>query len=80
MTQVQMQLVSLTIQLAELTKGKEKCEQVWRTKCRIEGHHRDECPTFMQYLETSALNPLPRVGYCEICKKCGHHPTECPLL
>jgi hypothetical protein len=80
MVQVQMQLVALTIQLEELTKGKEKCEQVWCTKCRTEGHHKDECPTFMQYLVTGALNPLLGGGYCEICKKWGHHPTECPLL
>jgi hypothetical protein len=27
------------------------------------------------------LNPLPGGGggYCEICKKWGHHPIECPL-
>jgi hypothetical protein len=80
MAQVQTQLVALTIQLEELTKGKEKQEQVWCTKCRTEGHHKDECPTFTQYLETGAPNPLPGGGYCEICKKWGHHPTECPLL
>jgi hypothetical protein len=75
MAQVQTQLVSLTIQLAELTKGKEKQEQVWCTKCRTEGHHKDECPTFAQYLVTGAPNPLPGGGYCEICKKWGHHPN-----
>jgi hypothetical protein len=26
------------------------------------------------------LNPLPGGGYCEICKKWRHHPTEWPLL
>jgi hypothetical protein len=34
----------------------------------------------MQCLETRAPNPLPGGGCCEICKKWGHHPTECPLL
>jgi hypothetical protein len=63
-----------------MTKGKEKCEQVWCTKCRIQGHHKDKFPTFTQYLEMGALNPLSRGGYCEICKKWGHHPTECTLL
>jgi hypothetical protein len=29
---------------------------------------------------TKAPNPLPRGGYCEICKKWGNHPTECQLL
>jgi hypothetical protein len=47
MVQVQTQLAALMIQLEELTKGKEKCEQVWCTKCRTEGHHKDECPTFV---------------------------------
>jgi hypothetical protein len=46
MAQVQMQLDTLTIQLEELTKGKEKHEHIWCTKCRIEGHHKDEFPTF----------------------------------
>jgi hypothetical protein len=80
MAQVQTQLASLTIQLEDITKGKEKCEQFWCTKCRTEGHHKDECPTFMQHLETGAPNPLPGGGYYEICKKLGHQPIECPLL
>jgi hypothetical protein len=76
MAQVQTQLASLTIQLAELTKGKEKREQVWCITCRTEGHHKDECPTFAQYLVTGAPNPLPGGGYYEICKKWGHHPPN----
>jgi hypothetical protein len=71
MEQVHTQLVALTIQLAEHTKGMEKWEQVWCTKCRTEGHHKDKCPTLAQYLETGSPN---------ICKKWGHDPTECPLL
>jgi len=59
MAQVQMQLDALMIQLEELTKGKEKHKQVWCTKCRTKGHHRDKFPTFVQYLATRALNPLP---------------------
>jgi hypothetical protein len=46
MAQVQSQLATLTIQLQDLAKGKEKCEEVWCTTCRIEGHHKNECPTF----------------------------------
>jgi hypothetical protein len=34
----------------------------------------------VQYLAVGAPNPLPGGGYYEICKKWGHHPTECPLL
>jgi hypothetical protein len=80
MVQVQTQLVSLMIQLVEITKGKEKREQVWCTKCRNEGHHKDECPAFAQHLEAGAPNPLPGGGYCEICKKWGYHPMDFPLL
>jgi hypothetical protein len=42
MVQVQMHLAALTIQLEDLTKWKEKREQVWCTECRNEGHHKDE--------------------------------------
>jgi hypothetical protein len=80
MVQFQKQLAALTIQLVELKKGKEKQEKVWCTKCRTEGHHKDEYPTFVQYLVTGVPNPLLGGGYCNICKKWGHHPTECPLL
>jgi hypothetical protein len=32
-------------------------------------------------MATRAPNPLEGgVGYCEICKTWGHHPTTCPLL
>jgi hypothetical protein len=73
-------LAALTIQLEELTKGKDKREQVWCTKCRTEGHHKDKFPSFTYYLATKAPNPLPGRGYYEICKKWGHHPTEFLLL
>jgi hypothetical protein len=46
MAQIQNQLAALTIQLEEITKGKEKWEHIWCTKCRTEGHHKDECPSF----------------------------------
>ena len=80
MSQVQTQLASLRIQLTKITKGKEKREQVWCTKCRTKGHHKDECSIFVQYLATRAPDILLGGGYCEICNKWGHHPNECPLL
>jgi hypothetical protein len=58
MAQVQTQLVALTIQIAELTKGKDKHDQVSCTKCKTEGHHKDEFPTFTQYLATRVSNPF----------------------
>jgi hypothetical protein len=80
MSQVQKQLVSLTIQLEELIKVKDKREKFCCTECSTESHHKDEFPSFAQYLVTGALNPLPRGGYCEICKKWGHHPTGCLFI
>jgi hypothetical protein len=80
MAQVHTKLSALMIQLVELTKGKEKCDQVWCTKCRLKCHHKFECLAFVQYLVMGALNPLPGGGYCEICKKWGHYPTDFPLL
>jgi hypothetical protein len=52
MAQVQSQLAALTIQLQELVKGKEKHEEVWCVTCRTKGHHKNECPTFKEYLAT----------------------------
>jgi hypothetical protein len=69
MVQVQTQLDALTIQLAEMTKGNEKRELFWCTKCMTECHHKDEFPTFTQYLVKGVLNQLSGGEYCEICKK-----------
>jgi len=61
-------------------KRERECEKLWSTKCRDKGHHKDKFPTFMKYLAMRALNPLPGGGYCEICKKWGHHPNHCSLI
>ena len=46
MDQVQSKLATLTIQLQEIAKGKEKHEEFWCVTCRKEGHHKIECPYF----------------------------------
>jgi hypothetical protein len=67
--------------LSEINKEKEKCEQVWCITCKTEGHQKEECPTFAQYMDIGEPNPLVGgVGYCEICKTWGNHPTACLLL
>jgi len=67
------------IQLSYITKEKEKCVHVWGITCKIEGHHKEDYPTFVQYMVIGAPNPLTRgVGYCEICKTWGHHLTVFP--
>jgi hypothetical protein len=44
--QVYTQLDTLKIKMEEVTKGKEKREKVRCTKCRTQGHHKDEFSAF----------------------------------
>ena len=59
MVHIQNQLANLTLQLHEMKKGKEVREEVWCTKCRIEGHSREHYSVFVEYLASGAPNPLP---------------------
>jgi hypothetical protein len=71
---------NLTFQLNQ-NRGKEKREVVWCTACRTEGHHDNECPTFVQYMATWLPNPFPPGGpWCEICKTLGHDPYHCLMM
>ena len=65
-----------------MKKGKEIREEVWCTKCRTEGHSRENCLVFAEYLASGAPNPLPQVRglWCEICRTNGHRPQECHLF
>jgi hypothetical protein len=73
-------LKNLTFQLNQ-NKGKEKREVVWCTTCRTQGHHKNECPTFTQYMETRVPNPFPTGGpWCEIYKTHGYDPYHCPMM
>jgi hypothetical protein len=61
-------LKNLASQLNQ-NRSKEKREVFWCTTCRTEGHHKNECPTFTQHMETGLPNPFPTRGlWCEICK------------
>jgi len=81
MFQVQAKLAALNIQLQDITKGKEKREQVLCITCKTKGHHKDEFPTFTQYLQEEMPNPLPTGGlWCEICKTPRHDPYHCPMM
>jgi hypothetical protein len=71
---------NLAFQLNQ-NKGKEKREVVWCTTCRIEGHHKNECPTFVQYMETRVPNPFPIGGpWCNIFQTHGHEPYRCLMM
>ena len=82
MATLQNQLANLTLQLHELKKGKEVVQDIWCVKCKAQGHTKDDCPVFVEYIETGAPNPLPQTHgpWCEICKMRGHLPHHFPLL
>lgn len=56
--QVQSQLDALTLQLQDITKMKEKRQDVWCTYCKEEGHFKNQRPVFMEYMATGPPNLL----------------------
>ena len=82
MVQIQSQLANLTIQLQDIKKGKEAHEDLWCTKCRTDGHTKDNCPTFMNYVPFGVPNPLNGHGlpWCHIFQSRGHHDEDCLYL
>ena len=59
MVQIQNQLANLTLQLQDMKKGKQVREEVWCTKWRTKGHSKEQCPVYVEYMESGAPNPLP---------------------
>ena len=59
MDQLQKQLVNITLELQSLKKGKEVCDEVWCPKCKTEGHSKEHCLVFAEYLASGVPNPLP---------------------
>ena len=57
-------------------------QDIWCLRCKAQGHTKDNCPVFAEYLASGAPNPLPQTQgpWCEICKTQGHQPQQCPLL
>ena len=82
MVQIQSQLDNLTIQLQDIKKGKEAQEDLWCTKCRIGGHTKDNCLTFLNYITLGAPNALNGHGlpWCRISQSRGHRDEECLYL
>jgi hypothetical protein len=58
MSNLQNQLANLTLQLHEIKKGKEVEHELWCTKCKAQGHTKDNCPVFVDYIASGAPNPL----------------------
>jgi hypothetical protein len=80
MSQILNQLTSLSLQVEDMNKdkGKYKREEIWCVKCRSEGHDKEHCPLFHEYLASRSLSPLKQVTlpWCEVCQN-RHHTGEC---
>lgn len=68
MVQIQNQLANLTLQLQDIKKGKQVRQEVWCTKCKTEGHSKEHCPVYVEYMVSGVPIPLPQAQdpWCEI--------------
>jgi hypothetical protein len=83
MSQILIQLTSLSLQVEDMKKdkGKDKREDIWCVKCRSKGHEKEHCPLFHEYFFGGALIPLKQVTlpWCEVCRN-RHHPRQCNYM
>jgi hypothetical protein len=63
MSQILSQLTSLSLQVEYMKKekGKDKREDKWCIRCKIEGHAKENYPLFNKYLASRAPIPLKQV-------------------
>ena len=82
MNQIQEQLANLTLQHQDIKKGKEEHTDIWCTRCHRDGHTKDTCPFFRNYLLSGDPNPLSSGGvpWCHICQFYGHQHEECSYM
>ena len=82
MNQIQAQLVNLTLQLQDIKKVKYEHEHLWCTRCHVDGHTKDTCPSFQNYLLSRVLNPLSygSVPWCLICQVYGNQHEDCTYM
>ena len=72
--QIQAQLAEMDLELRNMKKGKSSREEDLCTRCRTEGHDKEQCPAVRNFLNFGAPNPFnPSVLYCEICRTTGQH-------
>jgi len=80
MNQILNRLTNLSLQVEDMKKDKEKekREYIWCIKCKVEGHDKQHCPLFNEYLAYGAPNPLkqPILPWCEVCRS-RNLPGEC---
>ena len=82
MNEIQAQLANLTLQLQDIKKAKEDRDDLWCTQCHVDGHTKDTCLTFRNYLLSGASNPLSCAGipWCRICQVYGHRHENCEYM
>ena len=80
--QIQVQLANLMLQLQDIKKAKEYRDDLWCTCFHADGHTKDTCPMFHNYLLLGALNPLSYAGvpWCHICQVYGHRHENCDYM
>jgi hypothetical protein len=63
MSQSFSQLTSLSLQVKDMKKQKEKGkrEYIWCIRCKSKGHDKKQCPLFHEYLASRDLIPLNMV-------------------
>ena len=74
MNQIHAQLQNITLQLQDIKKEKEESDDIWCTRCHTNGHTKDNCPIFQNYLDSGEPNPLScgSVPWCHICEVYGN--------
>lgn len=80
MCQILSHLTSLSLQVEDMKKDKEKekREEIWFFICRSEGHDKEICLLFHEYFSSGAPIPLKQIilPWCEVCKN-RHCSGEC---
>ena len=61
---------------------KDEHDELWCTRCHVDGHTKDTCLTFRNYLLSGALNPLScgSVSFCRICQVYGNRHENCTYM
>ena len=82
MVQIQSKLDDMSLQIQDIKKGKEFHQDIWCTRCRTKGHHKDQCLAFHHYLTVGAPKPLSqsRIPWCGVFQTRGHKSEECLYL
>jgi hypothetical protein len=80
MSQILSQLTNLSLQVEDIKKdkGKDKREDIWCVRCRLEGHDKEHYLVFHEYLALGASSLLKQVTFPwnEVCIN-RYHPSEC---